>query len=76
MRPTEVFAHSHKPIRSLADMKGFKMRTVGAWADILPKLGASVITLPGGEVFAGPGEEGHRRDGMGLRGGKPAHGIP
>lgn len=51
LRPTEVFAHSHKPIRTLADMKGFKMRTVGAWADILPKLGASVITLPGGEVL-------------------------
>ncbi len=51
MRPTEVFAHSHKPVRSLADFKGFKMRTVGAWADILPKLGGSVITLPGGEVL-------------------------
>ena len=51
MRPTEVFAHSHKPIRTLADFKGIKFRTVGAWADILPKLGASVITLPGGEVL-------------------------
>lgn len=51
LRPTEVFAHSHKPIRTLADLKGIKFRTVGAWADILPKLGASVITLPGGEVL-------------------------
>jgi TRAP-type mannitol/chloroaromatic compound transport system substrate-binding protein len=51
MRPTEVFLHSHKPIRTLADLKGAKIRTVGAWADILPKLGASVVTLPGAEVF-------------------------
>ena len=51
LRPTEVFAHSHKPIRNLEDLKGIKFRTVGAWADILPKLGASVVTLPGGEVL-------------------------
>lgn len=51
MRPTEIFAHSHKPIRNLEDLKGIKFRTVGAWADILPKLGASVVTLPGTEVL-------------------------
>lgn len=51
MRPTEVFLHSHKPIKTLADFKGAKIRTVGAWAEILPKLGASVVTLPGNEVF-------------------------
>ncbi len=51
MRPPEVFAHSHKPIRTLDDFKGLKMRTVGAWAQILPKLGASVVSLPGGEVY-------------------------
>jgi len=51
LRPTEVFAHSHKPIRNLEDLKGIKFRTVGAWADILPKLGASVVSLPGGEVL-------------------------
>ena len=51
MRPTEVFLHSHKPIRTLADFQGAKIRTVGAWADILPKLGAAVVSLPGNEVF-------------------------
>jgi TRAP-type mannitol/chloroaromatic compound transport system substrate-binding protein len=51
IRPPEVFAHSHKPIRTLDDFKGLKMRTVGAWAQILPKLGASVVSLPGGEVY-------------------------
>ena len=49
--PTEVAAHSHKPIRSLKDFKGLKMRTSGAWAEIIPKLGASAITLPVGEIF-------------------------
>lgn len=51
IRPPEVFAHSHKPIKTLEDFKGLKMRTVGAWAQILPKLGASVVSLPGGEVY-------------------------
>lgn len=51
IRPPEVFAHSHKPIRTLADFKGLKMRTVGAWAQILPELGASVVSLPGAEVY-------------------------
>jgi TRAP-type mannitol/chloroaromatic compound transport system substrate-binding protein len=51
IRPPEAFAHSHKPIRTLDDFKGLKMRTVGAWAQILPELGASVVSLPGGEVY-------------------------
>lgn len=51
IRPPEAFAHSHKPIRTLDDFKGLKMRTVGAWAQILPKLGASVVSLPGAEVY-------------------------
>ena len=29
-------AHSHKTIRSLDEFKGLKMRTVGAWSQILP----------------------------------------
>ena len=51
IRPPEVFAHSHKAIRTLDDFKGLKMRTVGAWAQILPGLGASVVSLPGAEVY-------------------------
>ena len=51
IRPPEAFAHSHKPIRTLDDFNGLKMRTVGAWSQILPKLGASVVSLPGGEVY-------------------------
>ena len=51
IRPPEAFAHSHKPVKTLEDFKGFKMRTVGAWAQILPKLGGSVISLPTAEVY-------------------------
>lgn len=51
VRPKEVFLHSRKPVRSLEDLKGLKVRTVGAWAEILPKLGASVVSLAGDEVL-------------------------
>src|SRR5690606_14299418 len=40
MGTTEIFAHSHKPIRTIEDMKGLKLRTSGAWADIVKGMGA------------------------------------
>lgn len=51
IRPQEIFLHSIKPVRTLADLKGLKVRTVGAWAEILPGLGASVVSLAGDEVL-------------------------
>lgn len=51
IRPPEVFLHSHKPVRTLDDFKGLKVRASGSWGEIIPKLGASVVMLPGGEVF-------------------------
>jgi TRAP-type mannitol/chloroaromatic compound transport system substrate-binding protein len=48
---TETFLYSHKPIRRLKDVQGMKIRTAGAWADILTKMGASTVTLPSGEVL-------------------------
>ena len=47
----ENFAWSHKPIHTLADFKGLKFRTIGFWGEALQKLGARVVTLPGGEVY-------------------------
>ena len=38
---TEIFLHSHKKIRTIADLKGMKIRTAAAWADILKRVGAS-----------------------------------
>ena len=48
---TEIFLHSHKPIRTLEDFKGLKIRTAGAWAEIATDLGATTVVLPGAEVF-------------------------
>ena len=41
----------NKPIKSLADFKGLKYRTVGEWGEVLTRVGASVMTLPAGELY-------------------------
>lgn len=48
---SEIFAHSHKKIQKLADLKGFKYRTAGANTWVMRKLGASPTLVPGPEVF-------------------------
>jgi len=40
-----------KPIESLKDLKGLKMREVGLAAKIYAQLGVAVSSLPGGEIF-------------------------
>jgi len=47
----EMFGHANKPIKTLADFKGLKFRTAGDWGSILTKMGASVVFLPGGEIY-------------------------
>jgi TRAP-type mannitol/chloroaromatic compound transport system substrate-binding protein len=47
--PEEIW--SKKPIRTLADIKGLKIRCAGLSMDLWDKLGASVVLLPGGEVL-------------------------
>lgn len=50
---TEIFAHSHKPLRNAADLKGLKIRTVGPAASIMQEaFGGAPITVPGAEVFS------------------------
>lgn len=51
IRTSEVFLHSHKPVKSLEDLKGLKLRTAGAWLDMAKDLGASPVTMPGAEVY-------------------------
>ena len=51
IRTAEAFLHSRKAVRTLADLKGLKLRTAGAWQEISKNLGASPVSLPGGEVF-------------------------
>lgn len=49
--PEEVW--SKKPIKTLADIKGMKMRAAGLSMELWEKLGASVVLLAGGEVLPG-----------------------
>ena len=49
---TEIFMHSHKPVRTPEDMKGLKLRTSSSWAEIAPMLAASTVALPASEVFS------------------------
>lgn len=51
IRTSEVFLHSHKPVQSLEDIKGLKVRTAGAWLEMANDLGASAVTMPGAEVY-------------------------
>jgi TRAP-type mannitol/chloroaromatic compound transport system substrate-binding protein len=51
MPETELFLHSHQPVQSLEDFQGLRVRTAGSWVEIAERLGASTVTMPGGEVF-------------------------
>jgi len=47
--PEEIW--TSKPIHTLDDIKGLKIRTAGLGTELWQELGASVVTLPGGEVL-------------------------
>jgi TRAP-type mannitol/chloroaromatic compound transport system substrate-binding protein len=49
--PTQPLGWFKKPIKSVADLKGLKYRTVGLAADLFQKMGLSVAQLPGGEIL-------------------------
>lgn len=42
---------SKKPVRSLADLKGMKIRAIGGMAEVLKKGGASVTWIPAPEIY-------------------------
>jgi TRAP-type mannitol/chloroaromatic compound transport system substrate-binding protein len=44
-----------KEIKTVADLKGLKMRIGGIGGSVLAKLGASPPQLPPGDIYAGPG---------------------
>ncbi len=41
----------NREVRSLADFNGLKIRMPGLGGDVLRRAGATVVTLPGGEIF-------------------------
>jgi TRAP-type mannitol/chloroaromatic compound transport system substrate-binding protein len=47
----EIHMVSHRPIRRIEDLKGLKLRTSGAWAEIAGSLGASTVVLSGPDTF-------------------------
>lgn len=51
IRTSEVFLHSRKPVQSLEDLQGLKLRTAGAWLEISQGMGAAPVTMPGGDVY-------------------------
>jgi TRAP-type mannitol/chloroaromatic compound transport system substrate-binding protein len=48
--PTQPLGWFKKPVKSMADMKGLKYRTVGLAADLMQAMGLAVAQLPGGEI--------------------------
>ena len=48
---SEILYHSTTPITCLEDIKGLKIRGISDWAKIQTKLGASVVTMDGGECY-------------------------
>jgi TRAP-type mannitol/chloroaromatic compound transport system substrate-binding protein len=48
--PTQPLGWFKNPVKSAADMKGLKYRTVGLAADLNQEMGLKVTQLPGGEI--------------------------
>jgi len=48
--PAQPFGWFKNPVATVADINGFKYRTVGLAADLLQAMGMSVAQLPGGEI--------------------------
>ena len=48
--PTQPLGWFETPIKSSADLKGLKYRTVGLAADLYQEMGVKVTQLPGGEI--------------------------
>ena len=49
--PEEVFFHSKVKLESLEDIKGLKARCMGDGGEILKRMGAATVIIPGGEVL-------------------------
>ena len=47
----EDFAYTSFPLNTIEDIKKLKMRTAGPGGEILARMGASTVFLPGGELY-------------------------
>ncbi|MDX1438335.1 MAG: ABC transporter substrate-binding protein, partial [Rubricoccaceae bacterium] len=48
---TQMGGWFRSPIRSMADMRGLKMRIPGLGAQVMDRLGVNALSLPGGEIY-------------------------
>lgn len=48
---TQMGGWFRKPINSLADLKGLKMRIPGLGGEVMSRAGATTVNIPGGELF-------------------------
>jgi TRAP-type mannitol/chloroaromatic compound transport system substrate-binding protein len=48
---TQMGGWFRKPIRSLSDLRGLKMRIPGLGGEVLARLGVTTVNIPGGELF-------------------------
>jgi TRAP-type mannitol/chloroaromatic compound transport system substrate-binding protein len=51
VHPPEVWCHSNKQLKSMADFQGLKIRSPGDSGAILSRMGASSVSLPGAEIY-------------------------
>ncbi len=49
--PAEVFFHSKVKIETLEDLQGLKARCMGDGGEILARMGAATVIIPGGELY-------------------------
>jgi len=49
--PEEVFFHSKKKLETLDDLKALKARCMGDGGEILKRMGAATVIIPGGELY-------------------------
>ena len=49
--PAEDWAYTKEPLKTLEDVKKLKMRTAGDGGEILSRMGAATVFMPGGELY-------------------------
>jgi len=49
--PPETFLWTNKPLKTLADIKGMKIRTAGDDGEMFKQMGVAVVLLAGGEIY-------------------------
>lgn len=49
----EIFLWSNKPLKTVDDVKGLKIRTAGDDGTIFSRMGAAVVSMPSGEIYEG-----------------------